>query len=267
MESSAYPGNFKHPSFTVGDIQFKTKNKNYSFLVTHIPNDLASTSKGDAFCRGTDDVIQEYAKSITDRAVVGYIGDTNYAKMMRPFSSLSVGGNEGPHTLIQDSSGSKDFTYFMQAIPCSEDIPMNQPSALNTVKLEGLINNNGKQVSTDHPSMQASVLLDEVIEGRGSTPQNNQISNEPNFLDYYGDNEMIEETSSNSDSELLSMKDKDHSHQPTQNHDDSNIIQCKNLKSALAHFKLNKKIELDKESAKESDMDLEDEGSKKCHPY
>jgi hypothetical protein len=47
---------------------------------------------------------------------LAYLDDTNYQKMMQPFSSLFAGSNQGELTLILSSAGAKDFTVFMQAV-------------------------------------------------------------------------------------------------------------------------------------------------------
>lgn len=153
------------PLFKAGEILFETeKGKKYSILTVHIPNELADDPEA------AHKALEEYAEKAKaeGRIVIGYVGDTNYFNPQQPYSSPSVGGviKDGWY-LSQNSSGDNNFhTHFMQATYLNYDknsCALLQPNVLNhvNVQLPG--------VRTDHPSIQTSIILDEVILGRDNS--------------------------------------------------------------------------------------------------
>lgn len=163
-------------SFMVGQISFTAgtgaESKQYSTLVTHIPNEFVGNELSDDL---THQAIMDYAKAQTDRTVVAYTGDTNYTKKMGKFTLLAAGGNAGDVYVTPPNSTQvgklnksnepevtrdgklKDRSFFMQTVPLMEadkSFSVSQPSMLNLVRP-----NYKNKTDTDHPSMMTYVPL------------------------------------------------------------------------------------------------------------
>jgi hypothetical protein len=149
-------------NFKVGEVHFETGSGKYSVIVPHIPNDIAKNADN------ADKLLRAYAQHVaSDRTVVGYIGDTNYKKMLQEHSSPSAGGQQAGVFMVPASSGAGTFSYFMQAATFGPDkgntFRIQQPALLNHVELR--LDGNDK-TATDHPSIQTTIFLDSSIKNR-----------------------------------------------------------------------------------------------------
>ncbi len=149
-------------NFKVGEVHFETGSGKYSVLVPHIPNDIAKNANN------ADKLLRAYAQQVaSERTVVGYIGDTNYKKMLQEHSSPSAGGQQAGVFIVPASSGAGTFSYFMQAATFGPDqgntFRIQQPTLLNHVELR--LGENDK-TATDHPSIQTTIFLDSAIKKR-----------------------------------------------------------------------------------------------------
>ncbi|MDR3501273.1 MAG: hypothetical protein P4L79_01660 [Legionella sp.] len=154
--------------FIAGEIRFETASGKYSVLVPHIPNKIAKNPTD------ADQLLRNYAeveREKSDRIVVGYIGDTNYNRVMQEYSNPATGGLNGSMYVVPTSSSAGKHTHFMQAISfgTAQDgsFLMQQPTTLNHVDLRF---GNGDKTATDHPSIQTTILLDSYIQKREYDP-------------------------------------------------------------------------------------------------
>ncbi len=153
--------------FKVAEISFETENaKKYSVLIPHVPNKFVKTQTD---CDSVHQAFQSYANNRSKKddgtIVIGYIGDTNYKKEMQPYSKPSGGGNNGKNYISLTSSGAAEHTHFMQAIDLNKDIKSYAMAQPNTLNLVELAHKKGEE-STDHPSIQTTIVLDSEIKGR-----------------------------------------------------------------------------------------------------
>jgi hypothetical protein len=152
--------------FIAGEIQFETGSGKYSVLVPHIPNKIAKNPTN------ADQLLRNYAEGEKPyRTVVGYIGDTNYNRVMQEYSNPATGGLNGFIYVVPTSSSAGKHTHFMQAISfgTAQDgsFLMQQPTTLNHVDLRF---GDGDKTATDHPSIQTTILLDSYIQKRKYDP-------------------------------------------------------------------------------------------------